>query len=153
MLAVGRRGQPPRHLQSGSKVTYWSWDGRSESLGAVLAENLVQTVVLLAFISRPTKSECDAIETCVRATWRALRHATLAGVRRVILVSSTGVYGPGPRGRLITEADPPQPNAFQFSRLKALQELAHTSRLRRLTRSSRSFAHAPWLDGEEAISY
>jgi UDP-glucose 4-epimerase len=59
---------------------------------------------------------------------RALTAAGTAGVRRVVLMSSVGVYGPSTGPEPVTEDAPPRPNSFQFSQDKALQELAaHSS--------------------------
>ena len=124
MIATGRSKIPPDALTGVAGAEYVQCDASSEALGGVLLRHGIEAIVLLAFLSRPTPSEREAFDTCVAATSRALALAAACGTRRVVLMSSVGVYGPRAPGPALVEGDAPRPNGFQFSRLKALQELA-----------------------------
>jgi nucleoside-diphosphate-sugar epimerase len=124
VLALGRRPEPPDGLVPRTGIEYTACDALSGSIAEPLARHGIDVLVHLAFTSRPTRHRAAAFATNVVAAERALAAAAAAGVRRVVLVSSVGVYGTRPLSDPVTELAAPRPNAFQFSRDKALQELA-----------------------------
>jgi UDP-glucose 4-epimerase len=122
VLAVGRRSQASAGFTG--HVVCARCDVITCPLAVLLAEHRIDSLVHLVFISRPTRDHQGAFSTNVAGTARALTLAAAAGVRRAVVVSSVGVYGPRGADEPATEDQPPRPNGFVFSRHKALQELA-----------------------------
>jgi UDP-glucose 4-epimerase len=123
VLAVGRR-ELSRGGGVAPGVVVASCDAVTGPVEALLARHRIEVVVHLVFSSQPTRDEAAAFAVDVAATGRTLLAAARAGVRRAVLVSSVGVYGPRVGGEPVGEAAPARPNSFQFSWHKGLQELA-----------------------------
>ena len=103
------------------------------SLQDVLRDLEIEAVVHLAFLLRPARDDSLAAEINIDATRRLLEDCEEAGVGHFVYLSSTTVYGAGPkRHRPAVEDDPVNPvRGFQYSEHKAAAEqliLDHSGR-------------------------
>jgi UDP-glucose 4-epimerase len=83
-----------------------------------------QAVVHLAYLMRPGRDREKARQVNVEGTGRVLEACAAAGVRHVVYLSSTTVYGAHPDNPpALTEDDPPRPvKGFYYSEDKAAAE-------------------------------
>ena len=105
------------------KVTAFRRDIR-EPIADVLGAHGVDAVVHLAFLLRPGHDRQAARRVNVDGTARVLHDCRAAGVRRLVYLSSTTVYGARPGAELpYTEDSPVRPvRGFQYAEDKAATE-------------------------------
>ena len=95
-----------------------------EPIADILSEQGIDAVAHLAFLLRPGHDRADARRVNVGGTARVLEDCRAAGVRRLVFLSSTTVYGARPGAGLpYTEDSPVQPiRGFQYAEDKAETE-------------------------------
>jgi UDP-glucose 4-epimerase len=87
----------------------------NDSLDTLFKEHSVEAVVHLAFVLRQLRDRDAATRVNVGGASNVLWACEAANVRRIVLMSSSTVYGPHPdNDRLLTEDAPPRPPA-QFN--------------------------------------
>ena len=96
-----------------------------EPIADILREHGIDAVVHLAFLLRPGHRRKAARRVNVGGTARVLRDCRVAGVRRLVYLSSTTVYGARPGAKQpYTEESPVWPvRGFQYAEDKAETEL------------------------------
>ena len=110
-------------IASHPKVTAFRRDIR-EPIADILGEHAVDAVAHLAFMLRPGHDREAARQVNVDGTARVLRDCRATGVRRVIYLSSTTVYGARPGAELpYTEDSPVRPvRGYRYAEDKAEAE-------------------------------
>ncbi len=106
------------------KVAAFQQDIR-QPIADILREYGVDAVVHLAFLLRPGRNREAVRRVNVGGTAQVVRGCQAAGVRRLLYLSSTTVYGPHPGDpQPYTEASPVRPvRGFQYAEDKAATEL------------------------------
>ena len=106
------------------KVAAFRQDIR-QPIADILREYGVDAVVHLAFLLRPGRNREAVRRVNVGGTAQVVRGCQAAGVRRLLYLSSTTVYGPHPGDpQPYTEASPVRPvRGFQYAEDKAATEL------------------------------
>ena len=79
-----------------SKLEYYSMDVRSANLQTLFAKSDVDTVIHLAFVVNPLHDEQEMYSINVNGTRNMLAAAAKAQVKKIIVTSSTMVYGAWP---------------------------------------------------------
>ncbi len=92
VLGVSRR--PWRHDYQ--KLTYRRLDVRSDALPGLFASHAVDTVIHLAFLLNPIHDEQEMHDVNVNGTKNVLAAASEADVKKLVMSSSTTVYGAQP---------------------------------------------------------
>ena len=82
----------PTSFECSSKVKFLPWDV-SVSQPDIFARHEIDTVVHLAYVLNPARQEARARMVNVAGTANVLQASEQAGVRHVIYLSSTSVYG------------------------------------------------------------
>jgi UDP-glucose 4-epimerase len=91
-----------------SKLEYHSMDVRSGDLPTLFAESAVDTVMHLAFIVNPLHDEQEMHSINVSGTRNVLSAAAEAKVKKIIVTSSTMVYGAWPDNPIRLTENAPQ---------------------------------------------
>jgi UDP-glucose 4-epimerase len=90
-----------------SKLEYHSMDVRSENLSTLLTKSGVDTILHLAFVVNPLHNEQEMHSINVDGTRNVLAAAVESQIKKVIITSSTLVYGAWPDNPAqLTEDDP-----------------------------------------------
>ncbi|MCY4654646.1 MAG: NAD-dependent epimerase/dehydratase family protein [Dehalococcoidia bacterium] len=110
-------------VEYSSKVKFAHWDV-SENRPDIFARHQVDTLIHLAYVLNPARQDARARLVNVAGTENALQASEQAGVRHVIYLSSTSVYGAhADNPELLNETDPVRPlEGFQYSRDKVAAE-------------------------------
>ena len=110
-------------IEYSSKVKFVPWDV-SENRPDIFARHQVDTVIHLAYVLNPARQEARARTVNVAGTENALQASEQAGVRHVIYLSSTSVYGAhADNPELLSETDAVRPlEGFQYSGDKVAAE-------------------------------
>jgi UDP-glucose 4-epimerase len=116
---IGLDTQPP---QQGSGIDFIQADMRNPLLVELLKEEEVHTYVHLAFLESDRPSE-SAFEFNVMGTMKVLSACAEAGVRRVILKSSTLIYGAQPGNSAFLQEDHPLNAKRNFGTVRDLLEI------------------------------
>ena len=116
----------------GPKTSFLEHDV-SHPFRLVLAGHDIDTVVHLAYVLRPSHDRLAAHRVNVGGTSNLLDACAEAGVRKIVYLSSTTVYGAHPDNpSMLTESSPARPvPGFQYSEDKAASEalvLEHADR-------------------------
>ena len=113
--------EPSQNL--GSKVSFVRQDV-SEPFPGLFAEHNVDTVVHLAYVLRQGRNRQSNRRVNVDGTRNTIEACRRGGVRRIVYLSSTSVYGAHPDNpQALTEEMPPRPVAgFQYSEDKLESE-------------------------------
>jgi UDP-glucose 4-epimerase len=116
---IGLDTDPP---QQGSGLDFIQTDMRNPLLVELLKEEKVDTYVHLAFLEsdRPTET---AFDYNVMGTMRVLSACAEAGVKRVVLKSSTLIYGAQPTNSAFLREDHPLNAKRNFGTLRDLVEI------------------------------
>ena len=93
-------------------------------MGPLLSEHGIEAIVHLAFIMRPGHNRAAIERTNVGGTTSVLNACVEAGVRHIVYLSSTAVYGARPDNpSMLTEESPLRPiRGFHYSEHKAKAE-------------------------------
>ena len=116
---IGLDTKPP---QQGSGIDFIQADMRNTLLVELLKEEKVHTYVHLAFLDSKRPSE-TAFEFNVMGTMKVLSACAEAGVKRVILKSSTLIYGAQPGNSAFLREDHPLNAKRNFGALRDLIEI------------------------------
>jgi UDP-glucose 4-epimerase len=102
------------------KLTFLQQD-ITEPLDTVFRRHRVEAVVHLAFVLRQLRNRAESRRINVGGSSNVLWASEAAGVRRIVLMSSSTVYGPHPEnaGPLSEDAPLRPPKAFNYARDKA----------------------------------
>lgn len=92
ILGISRR--PWKH--DFEKLDYYRLDVRSNALPALFASHAVDTVIHLAFMVNPIHDEQEMHDININGTKNVLAAAAEAGVKKMLMSSSTTVYGARP---------------------------------------------------------
>ncbi len=113
----------PPTIQYSRKVKFMSWDVTAPCPD-LFARHRIDAVVHLAYVLNPAHRKTHARMVNVTGTDNVLDACENAGVRHVIYLSSTSVYGAHPDNPpFLTEDDPIRPiKGFQYSEDKAAAE-------------------------------
>jgi UDP-glucose 4-epimerase len=119
LRVMGVDTEPPKQ---GSGIDFIQADMRNPLLGELLKEEKVHTYVHLAFLEseRPTES---AFDFNVMGTMKVLSACAEAGVKRVILMSSTLTYGALPGNSAFLREEHPLNAKRNFGTLRDLIEI------------------------------
>ena len=100
------------HPPPPEKLTFYQMDISDPGLGDLLRRHRVEGLIHAAFVLHATPRQMARMErTNVAGTANVLRAAVEAGVKRLVILSSTTVYGAWPDNPVpLTEAHPPRPN-------------------------------------------
>lgn len=90
---IGVDVRDPLHLDLHDNVTHFRLDIRNSLLPELLASLSVDTIIHLAFSVRPIHNRHEMHEINLVGALNLLRAARAANVKRIILLSSTTVYG------------------------------------------------------------
>ncbi len=85
---------PPRKKESG--LLFYPYDIRDATVGRLMSEHAVQTVIHLAFVVKPIHDLCRMHDIDYNGTANILACAAAADVRHLVAVSSTLAYGAHP---------------------------------------------------------
>ena len=109
--------------QFSDKVKFAHWD-IAESRPGIFSSHRIDTVIHLAYILDPARRKARARRVNVTGTDNVLQASGEAGVRHVVYLSSTSVYGAhADNPTLLTETDPVRPvEGFQYSQDKVAAE-------------------------------
>jgi UDP-glucose 4-epimerase len=120
ILAIDVR---PPSVPYGPGVVYLQHDVAT-SFDHPFLEHRIDTVVHLAYALRPSRRKAAIRRVNVGGTDNLLRASAADGVRKIVYLSSTSVYGAHPDNPpMLTEASPPRPvQGFQYSEDKAQAE-------------------------------
>ncbi len=121
---IGLDTEPP---QQGSGIDFIQADMRNPLLVELLKEEKVHTYVHLAFIESDRPSE-TAFDFNVMGTMKVLSACAEAGVKRVILQSSTLLYGAQPGNSAFLREDHPLNAKRNFGTLRDLLEIENFCR-------------------------
>ena len=113
----------PTSVECSSKVKFLPWDV-SVSRPDIFARHEIDAVVHLAYVLNPARQEARARMVNVAGTANVLQASEQAGVRHVIYLSSTSVYGAhADNPELLSETDTLRPlRGFQYSLDKVAAE-------------------------------
>lgn len=113
----------PPSIQFSDKVEFASWDV-TESSPDIFSSHRIDTVIHLAYILNPARRKTWAKRVNVVGNDNVLRASREAGVKHVVYLSSTSVYGAhADNPALLTETDPVRPvEGFQYSQDKIAAE-------------------------------
>ncbi len=114
--------RPPSIRLSG-EVKFERWDVAEPHLD-IFSSHRIDTVIHLAYILNPARRGTQARRVNVAGTDNVLRASREAGVKHVIYLSSTSVYGArADNPAFLTETDPLRPvEGFQYSQDKVAAE-------------------------------
>lgn len=116
---IGLDTEPP---QQGSGIDFIQADMRNPLLVELLKEEKVHTYVHLAFVESDRPSE-GAFEFNVMGTMKVLSACAQAGVKHVVLKSSTLIYGAQPGNSAFLREDHPLDTKRNFGTLRDLVEI------------------------------
>lgn len=103
-----------------TKLDYRRMDVRSSRLGELFAENDIDAVVHLAFVLNPIHNKEEMKSIDIDGTRNVLEASREAGIKKIIMTSSTTVYGTWPDSPVYTEESPTRPHpTYYYSRHKA----------------------------------
>lgn len=107
-----------------ANLVFHACDIRDRRLAGILRDEQVETLVHLAFYTRPEGDAGEAESVNIEGTANVLRAAGEAGIGRLVLASSAAAYGSHPDNPVpMGEAQALRPNPdFYYSRHKAEQE-------------------------------
>ena len=113
----------PPSVQPSGKVKFARWDV-TESRPDIFSSHRIDTVIHLAYVLNPARREAHARRVNVAGTDNVLQACEAAGVRHIIYLSSTSVYGAhADNPAFLAETDPVRPvSGFQYSEDKAAAE-------------------------------
>ena len=113
----------PPITQFSDKVTFETWDV-TESRPDIFSSHRIDAVIHLAYILNPARRKTHARRVNVTGTDNVLQASREAGVKHVVYLSSTSVYGAhADNPALLTETDPIRPvEGFQYSQDKVAAE-------------------------------
>ena len=113
----------PPDTQFSDKVKFAHWDV-AESRPDIFSSHRIDTVIHLAYILDPTRRKARARRVNVTGTDNILQASREAGVKHVVYLSSTSVYGAhADNPALLTEREPVRPvEGFQYSQDKVAAE-------------------------------
>jgi len=115
VVGISRR----KYDHSFSKLDYHRMDVRSDKLGELFAENEVDAVVHLAFVLNPIHNKKEMRSIDIEGAKNVLEASERAGVKKIIMTSSTTVYGTWPNSPVYTEESPVKPHpTYYYSRHK-----------------------------------
>jgi UDP-glucose 4-epimerase len=121
---VGISRRPWQHEYD--KLTYHRLDVRSDALPALFASHGVDTVIHLAFMLNPIHDEQEMHDINVNGTKNVLAAAAEAGVKKLLMSSSTTVYGAQPDNpRRLTEQHPRRGNESRYYYARDKVRLEH----------------------------
>ena len=114
----------PPSTQFPGKVKFKRWDV-TESRPDIFSSHRIDTVIHLAYILNPARRRTQARRVNVVGTDNVLQASREAGVKHIVYLSSTSVYGAhADNPTLLTETDPVRPvEGFQYSQDKVAAEL------------------------------
>ena len=114
----------PPSIRLSRKVKFASWDV-AESRPDIFSSHRIDTVIHLAYILNPARRRMQARRVNVVGTDNVLRASREAGVKHIVYLSSTSVYGAhADNPTLLTETDPARPvEGFRYSQDKVAAEL------------------------------
>jgi UDP-glucose 4-epimerase len=115
-------GLDTRSPQQGSGIDFIQADMRNPLLVELLKEEKVHTYVHLAFLESDRPSE-TAFEFNVMGTMKVLSACAEASVKRIVLKSSTLIYGAGPGNSAFLREDHPLNAKRNFGMLRDLIEI------------------------------
>ncbi len=102
-----------------SKLDYHRMDVRSDGLGEFFAENDVDAVIHLAFALNPIHNSKEMNSIDIEGAKNVLEASKQADVKKIIMTSSTTVYGTWPDSPVYTEESPTRPHpTYYYSRDK-----------------------------------
>ena len=113
----------PISTQLSGKVKFERWDV-TDFRPDIFSSHRIDTVIHLAYILNPSRRRTRARGVNVVGTDSVLRASREAGVKHIVYLSSTSVYGPhADNPTLFTETDPARPiEGFQYSQDKIAAE-------------------------------
>ncbi len=113
----------PPNIRLSRKVKFELWDV-AESRPDIFSSHRIDTVIHLAYILNPARRGTQARRVNVAGTNNVLRACREAGVKHVVYLSSTSVYGAhADNPAFLTETDPVRPvEGFQYSQDKVAAE-------------------------------
>jgi len=113
----------PPGTQFSDKVKFAHWDV-VESRPDIFSSHRIDTVIHLAYVLNSARREAHARRVNVTGTDNVLKACREAGVKHVVYLSSTSVYGAhADNPALLTETDPVRPvEGFQYSQDKVAAE-------------------------------
>ena len=102
-----------------TKLDYHRMDVRSSELGEFFSKNEVDAVVHLAFMLNPIHNKKEMYSIDIEGAKNVLEASRQAGVKKIIMTSSTTVYGTWPDSPVYTEESPTRPHpTYYYSRDK-----------------------------------
>ena len=113
----------PLSTQLSGKVEFERWDV-TESRPDIFSSHRIDTVIHLAYILNPARRKKHSRRVNVVGTDNVLEASREAGVKHIVYLSSTSVYGAyADNPTLLTETDPARPiEGFQYSQDKVAAE-------------------------------
>jgi len=115
VVGISRR----KYEHSFTKLDYHRMDVRSDKLEELFAKNEVDAVVHLAFILNPIHNKKEMRSIDIEGAKNVLEASKHAGVKKIIMTSSTTVYGTWPDSPVYTEESPVRPHpTYYYSRHK-----------------------------------
>lgn len=113
----------PPGTQFSDKVEFARWDV-AESRPDIFSSHRIDTVIHLAYILNPARRRTYARKVNVPGTDNVLQASREAGVKHIVYLSSTSLYGAhADNPTLLTETDPVRPiEGFQYSQDKVAAE-------------------------------
>ncbi len=119
VTAIDMRPAPLAH----PKLTYLRQDINAP-LDSAFRDARVEALVHLAFVLRQTRSRAESRRVNVEGMANVLRACDAAGVRQLVLMSSSTIYGPHPDNPALMPEDHPlrPPRGFDYAEDKAACE-------------------------------
>jgi len=115
VVGISRR----KYEHSFTKLDYHRMDVRSDKLEELFAKNEVDAVVHLAFILNPIHNKKEMRSIDIEGAKNVLEASKHAGVKKIIMTSSTTVYGTWPDSPVYTEESPVRPHpTYYYSKHK-----------------------------------
>lgn len=116
VVGISRR----KYHHSFTKLDYHRMDVRSKELGELFAKNEVDAVVHLAFVLNPIHNKKEMHSIDIEGARNVLDASKRAGIRKIIMTSSTTVYGTwADNPEFLTEESPVRPHpTYYYSRDK-----------------------------------
>lgn len=113
----------PLSTQLSGKVEFERWDV-TESHQDIFSSHRIDTVIHLAYILNPARRKKHSRRVNVNGNDNVLRASRETGVKHIVYLSSTSVYGAhADNPTLLTETDPARPvEGFQYSQDKVAAE-------------------------------
>ena len=113
----------PPSIRLSRKVKFERWDV-TESCPGIFSSHRIDTVVHLAYILNPARRGTQARRVNVAGTDNVLQASREAGIKHIVYLSSTSVYGAhADNPALLTETDPARPvEGFRYSQDKVAAE-------------------------------